>query len=99
MNATRLRVIWRTIRLPALLTATYLALSLALATLSARHGFGSPDGLGPAYVITTVTTVFVRIVLLVVVPAVLLYRVLMWIVERLLRRPGAHTCFEDSGDR
>ncbi|MFD3592998.1 hypothetical protein ACFWU5_09735 [Nocardia sp. NPDC058640] len=68
---------WRLIRVPLILLALYLALHTLLTTMSARHGFGSPDGLGTAFPILAATVLTLRILLLTVVPAVLTYRVVL----------------------
>ncbi|QLY32612.1 hypothetical protein [Nocardia huaxiensis] len=85
------RTTWRRIRTPLILTTillTYLALHQILAELSERHGYGSPDGLGLPYLAVAAATVGLRILLLVVVPAVLAYRAMAYAVTRLLRNPG-----------
>ncbi|MEV0295948.1 hypothetical protein [Nocardia sp. NPDC050710] len=87
-GTSRLLAGWRLIRMPVILLALYLALYPVLAALSARHGFGSPDGLGLGYTTVSVVLVALRIVLLVVVPAVLTYRVVACVVTHILRRGG-----------
>ncbi|WP_278264359.1 hypothetical protein [Nocardia sp. AG03] len=87
MNTALLLSCWRVVRLPVLLGTAYLVLTVIVAALSARHGFGSPGGLSPAYVIAVGALLVLRVVLLVVVPSVLLYRAVMWLVDRPLRRP------------
>ncbi|MEV0341054.1 hypothetical protein AB0H49_18710 [Nocardia sp. NPDC050713] len=85
-DTSRLRAGWKLVRIPVILFALYLGLHPVLAALSARHGFGSPDGLGLAFLTVSAVVVTLRIVLLVVVPAVLAYRVVVWAVMRMLRR-------------
>ncbi|MET8774034.1 hypothetical protein ABZV58_03300 [Nocardia sp. NPDC004654] len=85
-DTSHLRAGWKLVRIPMILFALYLALHPVLAALSARHGFGSPDGLGLAFLTVSAVVVTLRIVLLVVVPAVLAYRVVVWAVMRMLRR-------------
>ncbi|MFX0578082.1 hypothetical protein [Nocardia nepalensis] len=80
---------WRLVRMPLIPAVLYLALCPVLAALSQRHGFGSPDGLGPSYLAVAVVLVALRVVLLVVVPAVLAYRVVVYLAMRILRRAGA----------
>ncbi|MGY0499970.1 hypothetical protein ACWZHB_15905 [Nocardia sp. FBN12] len=89
MSHTRLLDGWRLVRLPAILGAIYLALHWILAAVSARHGFGSPDGVGIGFSILVVALVALRIVLMVVVPAVLAYRVVLWLQAHLPRRDDA----------
>lgn len=90
-NTARLLPWWRLVRIPVILVVLYLALHPVLAALSQRHGYGSPDGMGAAYLTVTVTLVALRIVLLVVVPAVLTYRVVAWAITDILRRIGPPT--------
>ncbi|MFB7874888.1 hypothetical protein ACFC06_06500 [Nocardia sp. NPDC056064] len=91
MNATLLRTGWRAIRLPVVLVAAYLVLRVVVSALSARHGFGSPDGLSPVFVFAAAMLVVLRVVLLVVVPTVLICRVVMWTVDRFVRHPKGRT--------
>ncbi|AHH20241.1 putative secreted protein [Nocardia nova SH22a] len=79
----------RPIRIPLILLVLYLVLHPVLAALSARHGFGSPDGPGLAYLAVGAAVVGLRLLLLIVVPAVIAYRIAVWVVLR--RRPGAAT--------
>ncbi|MFE3258084.1 hypothetical protein ACFXPS_40520 [Nocardia sp. NPDC059091] len=81
-----LRAGWRLIRLPLIPIVLYLALRPVLAALSERHGFGSPDGMSVDYLAVAATLMALRIVLLVIVPAYLSYRVVAYTVTRLLRR-------------
>ncbi|MGW4631897.1 hypothetical protein [Nocardia sp. NPDC004415] len=96
MNATLLRTGWRAIRLPVVLVAAYLVLRVVVSALSARHGFGSPDGLSPVFVFAAAMLVVLRVVLLVVVPTVLICRVVMWTVDRFMRRPKGRTDIADT---
>ncbi|MFD3701918.1 hypothetical protein ACFWUP_02105 [Nocardia sp. NPDC058658] len=66
---------WRLLRIPLILAVVYFALHALLTASSARHGYGSPDGLSPGFVTLAVVVVALRLVLLIVVPAVLAYRV------------------------
>ncbi|MGW5106427.1 hypothetical protein [Nocardia sp. NPDC004123] len=84
---TQLRAGWRLIRLPLIPIVLYLALRPVLAALSERHGFGSPDGMSVGYLAVAATLMALRIVLLVIVPAYLSYRVVAYTVTR-LRHPG-----------
>ncbi|MFB8004468.1 hypothetical protein [Nocardia sp. NPDC056000] len=72
----RLRPAWRLLRLPILTLALYLVLHPVLAALSATHGFGSPDGMSLPYLAIAALEVVLRIALLTVIPAVLVYRVI-----------------------
>ncbi|TQM29875.1 hypothetical protein [Nocardia bhagyanarayanae] len=83
---SRLLAGWRLIRIPAILVVLYFALHPVLAALSARHGFGSPDGVGLGFLTVSAALVTLRIMLLVVVPAVLTYRVVAWAITRLMGR-------------
>ncbi|WP_336083839.1 hypothetical protein [Nocardia sp. SSK8] len=89
MNTVVLRAWWKPIRLPVILGVAYLVLSVVVSALSARHGFGSPDGLSPAFVLATATLVVLRIALLVVVPSVLISRAVMLTVDYFRRRSDA----------
>ncbi|WP_225725267.1 MULTISPECIES: hypothetical protein [unclassified Nocardia] len=82
---------WRLIRVPLIPVALYLALHPALTVLSERHGFGSPDGLGFAYLTVTVVLVALRMVVLVIVPAVLVYRVVVCAVRSIADRVSARS--------
>ncbi|WP_040810356.1 hypothetical protein [Nocardia concava] len=82
----RLRAVWRLLRIPLLLTVLYLALRPVLAALSARHGYGSPDGVGAGYLAVAAAVMVLRLALLVVVPAVLAYRLVVRGVTYLLRQ-------------
>ncbi|WP_405135869.1 hypothetical protein [Nocardia sp. NBC_01388] len=84
-DTTQLRTVWRLIRIPTLLVALYLALRLILAALSQRHGFGSPDGMGLSYLTVAGLALALRIALLVIVPAVITYRIAAWAVTRVAR--------------
>ncbi|MFE3193214.1 hypothetical protein ACFXHA_29710 [Nocardia sp. NPDC059240] len=80
---------WRLVRVPLILIVAYLALRETLSALSARHGLGSPDGLGLGYLAVTVLTEGLRLILLIVVPAVVAYRVVAYAVSRLPHRSAA----------
>ncbi|MEU8895870.1 hypothetical protein [Nocardia sp. NPDC048505] len=60
----------------------YLALRPFAAALSDTHGFGSPDGVNPVYLAVTGLMVALRLLLLVVVPGVLAYRAVGYLVNR-----------------
>ncbi|MFE3543351.1 hypothetical protein ACFXK0_10285 [Nocardia sp. NPDC059177] len=96
MTTTVLRAWWRTFRLPVVLGVAYLVLHTVVAALSARHGFGSPDGLSPVFVLAVAVLVVLRIALLVVVPSVLIYRAVMWMVDRFVRPPDIRTAPADA---
>ncbi|MEV0032664.1 hypothetical protein [Nocardia sp. NPDC050793] len=81
----------RLVRVPVILIVLYLALHLVMAALSARHGFGSPDGTGPGYLAVSVALLALRMALLVVVPAVLTYRVVAYAVTHIPRRADPTT--------
>ncbi|AYF76928.1 hypothetical protein D7D52_27485 [Nocardia yunnanensis] len=81
-----LRAGWRLIRVPLLLAVAYLILRTALESLSARHGFGSPEGLGLGYLAAAVLVAGLRLILVVVVPVVAVYRVTTALIMVLLRR-------------
>ncbi|PPJ31614.1 hypothetical protein C5E45_27280 [Nocardia nova] len=82
----RLLAALRPLRIPLILMVLYLALRAVTAALSARHGYGSPDGLGFGYLAVTATVV-VRSALLTIVPAVLVYRLVVCVLTS-LPRPG-----------
>ncbi|MET9491506.1 hypothetical protein [Nocardia sp. NPDC006630] len=92
-DTAQLRTAWRLIRIPALLAALYLSLRLVLAALSQRHGFGSPDGMGLGYLAVAGLALALRIMLLVIAPAVLAYRIAAWAITRVMHRfaPPAST--------
>ena len=90
MNSPTLRAVWRPIRLPLAVLIVYLALHAVLTALSARHGFGSPDGLGLAFTTTAATVVVLRMLLLTVIPAVLIYRVTKYVLLRLFPAVPPH---------
>ncbi|MEU6583382.1 hypothetical protein [Nocardia sp. NPDC046763] len=92
----RLRAGWRLIRLPLIPIVVYLALRLVLAALSERHGFGSPDSMSLGYLAVAATLMALRIVLLVIVPAYLTYRVVAYAVTRFLRRRDSQNQSEAS---
>ncbi|MEV0248864.1 hypothetical protein AB0H76_19835 [Nocardia sp. NPDC050712] len=77
---SRLRAWWP----PVLVLVLYLALLPVLAALSARQGFGSPDGTGPVYLAVSAAVLVLRLTLLIVVPAVVSYRVVAWGIARIL---------------
>ncbi|KAF0844776.1 hypothetical protein [Nocardia caishijiensis] len=79
--------VWRLCRIPLILTVVYLALHAVLAASSVRHGYGSPDGLGTGFVTLAVVVVALRLVLIIVVPAVLAYRVVTLILAKI--RPAS----------
>ncbi|WP_431966028.1 hypothetical protein [Nocardia sp. bgisy134] len=76
----------RLIRMPLILVVLYLALHPVMTALSQRQGFGSPDGTGLDYLAVSVALLTLRMALLVVVPAVLTYRVVAYAVTHILRR-------------
>ncbi|WP_280358739.1 hypothetical protein [Nocardia otitidiscaviarum] len=84
-DGSRLRAVWKPLRIPLILVALYLALHPIAAALSARHGFGSPDGIGIAYLAVTSVLVCLRMVLL-AVPAILAYRLAAHLAKRALLR-------------
>jgi hypothetical protein len=86
-----LRTAWKLVRIPVILVVLYLTLHPIMGWLSQRHGFGSPDGLSPGYLVVSVVTVALRLVLLVVVPAVLTYRVVAGVITHILRRADSPT--------
>ncbi|MGM7645990.1 hypothetical protein ACSVDM_13900 [Nocardia sp. JW2] len=75
--------VWRLFRIPLALAVVYLALHAALAASSARHGYGSPDGLGAGFVTLAVVVVALRLVLIIAVPAVLAYRVVTLVLPKI----------------
>ncbi|MEV6217883.1 hypothetical protein [Nocardia sp. NPDC051833] len=85
----RRRADLRLLGIAAVLLVAYLALRWVVTALSARQGFGSPDGLGPGFVVLAALAVGLRVVLLVVVPAVFVYRIATSALARLL--PGDRT--------
>jgi hypothetical protein len=85
MSAAGLFAVWRVVRVPAILIAAYLCLRWVLAVMSARQGFGSPDGGGLGFSIVAAATVSLRIVLLVMVPTVLAYHLVLWVTARVTR--------------
>ncbi|WP_109530212.1 MULTISPECIES: hypothetical protein [Nocardia] len=85
----RFRAVLRKVRIPAILLVAYVILRGVMAALSDRHGFGSPDGLGPVYLAVAAALMVLRIVLLVVVPAVLTYRAVVFAVTHIARRADA----------
>ncbi|MFC4372899.1 hypothetical protein ACFO5K_02195 [Nocardia halotolerans] len=78
---------WRLLGLSALALVLYLVLHWSVTALSARHGFGSPDGLGLGFATLAVLAVAARALLLTVVPAVLAYRMITWVLMRILPGP------------
>ncbi|MFI9510202.1 hypothetical protein [Nocardia sp. NPDC052566] len=84
MRLSWLRAGWRFLRLPLILVVLYLVLRLVLAALSERQGFGSPDGTGLAYLAVAAAVSALRVGLLVLVPAVLAYRLVVQVTTRLL---------------
>ncbi|MFD4438761.1 hypothetical protein ACFWPK_03170 [Nocardia sp. NPDC058519] len=89
MSTARLFAVWRLVRVPTILVAVYFSLRWVLAILSARQGFGSPDGIGLGFSIVATVTVSLRIVLLVMVPAVPAYHLVLWVTARMSRRDGS----------
>ncbi|WP_181698910.1 hypothetical protein [Nocardia sp. GTS18] len=75
--------VWRLFRIPLVLAVVYPPLHAALAASSARHGYGSPDGLGADFVALAVVVVALRFVLIIVVPAVLAYRVVTLVLAEI----------------
>lgn len=65
---------WRLMRIPVVLVVLYLVLRAILAALSERHGFGSPGGMGPGYLAVAGAVVALRVLLLIILPAVIAYR-------------------------
>ncbi|MFC6010731.1 hypothetical protein [Nocardia lasii] len=80
MKHPTLLAAWRILRVPLAMLITYVALHAVVVALSARHGFGSPDGLGLAFTATAAAVVVLRVLLLTVVPAVVLYRIAKYVV-------------------
>lgn len=80
----RLRAIWRQLRLPLITALLYLALQPVLTAMSDRHGFGSPGGLSLAYLAVTALSMTLRLTLLIIVPAVLAYRVTVYAITHIL---------------
>jgi hypothetical protein len=70
----------RAVVFPVVLVVAYPVLLLALSALSEHSGFGSPDGLGPSYLAVAVAVLVLRVLLLIVVPAVLAYRGVVLVV-------------------
>ncbi|MEV6279828.1 hypothetical protein [Nocardia sp. NPDC051832] len=76
------RILWRRLRIALIPLVLYLALHPIAAALSARQGFGSPDGAGPTYLAITAAVLALRLMLLIVVPAILTYRAVVYAVTR-----------------
>lgn len=80
--------VWRLVRFPLIPVVLYLALGPVMASVSGSHGFGSPGGMGLGYLLLTAVVLVLRLIVLVVVPAWLAYRVVAGAVRHLLRDPG-----------
>lgn len=89
MSTARLFAVWRLVRVPTIFIAVYFSLRWVLAVISARQGFGSPDGVGLGFSIVATLTVSLRIVLLIMVPTVLAYHLVLWVTDRMPRRDGS----------
>ncbi|WP_433671601.1 hypothetical protein ACQP06_08015 [Nocardia sp. CA-136227] len=61
----------------------YLVLCPVMALMSARHGFGSLDGMGLGYLAVAAILMALRVIVLVIVPACLVYRLVVAAVARL----------------
>lgn len=85
--ASWVRARWKLVLTVVIPVVLWAALHPVLAALSQRHGFGSPDGLGKAYLVVAVLSVALRVLLLTVVPAIIGYRAVAWTVTRAPRRP------------
>ncbi|WP_435592679.1 hypothetical protein [Nocardia sp. bgisy118] len=96
-STSRLLAGLRLIRMPLILVVLYLALYPVMAALSQRQGFGSPDGTGLSYLAVSVALLTLRMALLVVVPAVLTYRVVAYAVTHILRRVDSTTPPDGAG--
>ncbi|MFE3102369.1 hypothetical protein [Nocardia tengchongensis] len=83
-----LYAVWRLIRFPLIPIVLYLALRPVLASVSESHGFGSPGGMGLGYLLFAATVSALRLIVLVIVPAWLAYRVVAGAVQHLLRDPS-----------
>ncbi|MEV5648954.1 hypothetical protein AB0L57_11950 [Nocardia sp. NPDC052254] len=86
LTVRRVLAALRSIGLPLVLFVLYLVLRPVLAALSARHGFGSPEGPGLGYLAVGAAVVALRLLLLIVVPAVLAYHAVVWVAPRIRRR-------------
>lgn len=86
LDTSRLVAGGKRVRIPVILIVLYLVLHQVLAALSARHGFGSPDGASLGYLGLSVAVVALRLTLLVVMPAILAYRLVAYVISRALRR-------------
>lgn len=99
-DSPRLHAVWRWVRVPLLLIGVYLVLHQVLSMLSNDHGLGSPGGFGLPYLVVTGLVLILRVVLLAVVPGFYAYRIVVWVVERLLRpRPVRDPRPEPAADR
>ncbi|RMI34837.1 hypothetical protein [Nocardia stercoris] len=74
----------------AMAVVGYVVLRAVLTALSARAGFGSPDGPTLAFLAVAAMVSALRGLLLIVVPAVVAYRLASWAVGRFLSRPSKH---------
>ncbi|MBL1077017.1 hypothetical protein JK358_21705 [Nocardia sp. 2] len=83
-SAAQRHSVWRLIRVPVVAIVVYLVLRLILAGLSARHRFGSPDGVGVDFLAVSAAVVALRVLLLVGLPAYFAYRLVSYLVARAL---------------
>ncbi|MGW4534185.1 hypothetical protein ACWEOI_24880 [Nocardia sp. NPDC004340] len=67
----------RLVRIPLIPVVMYLVLCPVMALMSARHGFGSPDGMGLGYLAVAAILMALRVIVLVIVPACLVYRLVV----------------------
>ncbi|MBF4999197.1 hypothetical protein IRT45_18790 [Nocardia sp. BSTN01] len=87
-DSTQVLAALRPLRIPLVLLVLYLALYAVMAALSARHGYGSPDGLGFGYLAVTAAVVVLRVALLIIVPAVLAYRLAVCVPAQFIAKPS-----------
>lgn len=99
MSTARMFAVWRLVRVPVILIAVYFSLRWVLAVISARQGFGSPDGVGLGFSIVAAVTVSLRIVLLIMVPTVLAYHLVLWVTARMPWRDGSRAPGGSSDDQ
>ncbi len=88
----------------AISMVAYLALRQLLTALSARHGFGSPGGLGAPYLAVAAMLFALRVVLLAAMPAMVAYRCVAWVADRVpvgrgSRRAPARSELTEAPDR
>ncbi|MDR7169392.1 hypothetical protein J2W56_003133 [Nocardia kruczakiae] len=78
----------RPLRIPLILLALYLALHAVMTALSVRHGYGSPDGLGLGSLAVAAAVVVLRVALLIVVSAVLAFRLVVCVLAQFIAKPS-----------